>query len=274
MAGELHRPGEEARIEQMQDRVLDAADILVDRQPVVDRRGIHRVLAAGIGEAREIPRGIDEGVEGVGLAPRRLAAGRAVHVLPGRMAVKRIARLVEGDVVGQQHRQVGGRHNAAAVAMDDRNRAAPVALAADQPVAQAEDRGRFAIALRLQPLADLALGILDGEAVEETGIVDRAVAGIGDVGDGEGLGIGLRRQHHRRHRQPVFAGEVEIALVMGGTAEDRAGAVFHQHEIGDVDRQGLARQEGMQGGDGGAIAALLLRPRSPLPRCRRRGIRR
>jgi hypothetical protein len=31
MAGGLHRAGEEAAVEQMQDRVLDAADILVDR---------------------------------------------------------------------------------------------------------------------------------------------------------------------------------------------------------------------------------------------------
>ena len=41
MAGRLHGAGEEARIEQVQDRVLDAADILVDRQPAVlavDRR--------------------------------------------------------------------------------------------------------------------------------------------------------------------------------------------------------------------------------------------
>ena len=37
VAGRLHRAGEEARVEQVQDRVLDAADILVDRQPVVDR---------------------------------------------------------------------------------------------------------------------------------------------------------------------------------------------------------------------------------------------
>ena len=35
MAGLLHRAGEEARIEQMQDRMLDAADILIDRQPIV-----------------------------------------------------------------------------------------------------------------------------------------------------------------------------------------------------------------------------------------------
>ena len=30
------RAGEEARIEQMQHRMLDAADILIDRQPVID----------------------------------------------------------------------------------------------------------------------------------------------------------------------------------------------------------------------------------------------
>jgi uncharacterized protein YcfJ len=36
VAGRLHGAGEEARIEQVQDRVLDAADILVDRQPVID----------------------------------------------------------------------------------------------------------------------------------------------------------------------------------------------------------------------------------------------
>ena len=38
MAGLLHRAGEEAAIEQMQNRVLDAADILIDRQPGVDHR--------------------------------------------------------------------------------------------------------------------------------------------------------------------------------------------------------------------------------------------
>ena len=36
MAGHLHGAGEEARIEQVQDRVLDAADVLVDRQHAVD----------------------------------------------------------------------------------------------------------------------------------------------------------------------------------------------------------------------------------------------
>ena len=35
----------------------------------------------------------------------------------------------------------------------------------------------------------------------------------------------------------IFPREIEVALVMGGAAEDRAGAVIHQDEIGDVDRQ-------------------------------------
>ncbi len=72
---------------------------------------------------------------------RRAAAARAGDMLPGRMAVERIARLVEGDVIGQQHRQIRLRHRRPAPqvgAMDDRDRAAPVALARDAPVAQAE----------------------------------------------------------------------------------------------------------------------------------------
>ena len=72
MAGGLHRAREEARVEQVQDRVLDAADILVDRQPVVDGLAVgRRGRDPRIGEAREVPGRVDERVHGVGLAPRR-----------------------------------------------------------------------------------------------------------------------------------------------------------------------------------------------------------
>ena len=40
IAALAHGAGEEARIEKMQDRVLDAADILVDRQPMIGHRRI------------------------------------------------------------------------------------------------------------------------------------------------------------------------------------------------------------------------------------------
>src|SRR5262245_45162015 len=90
-------------------------------------------------EPVEVPARIDEGIESVGFAPRGTAAGRTGDVLPGRMAVERIARPVELDVLGQLDRQVllRYRHDAALLAMDRRDRAAPVTLPRHQPVAQA-----------------------------------------------------------------------------------------------------------------------------------------
>ena len=101
MAGDLHGADEEARIEQVQDRVLDAADILVDRQPAAlavdagQRRSA--LLVPRVGEAREIPGRIDERVHRVGVAARlRLPHCGQADMLPARMMVERIARLVEG----------------------------------------------------------------------------------------------------------------------------------------------------------------------------------
>ena len=92
VTGLVHGAGEEARIEEMQDRVLDAADILIDRQPIADGIGVDRLARVRRAEARKIPGRIDEGVHRVGLARGRTAALRAGDVLPGRMAVERIAR--------------------------------------------------------------------------------------------------------------------------------------------------------------------------------------
>ena len=267
VAGHLHGAGEEARIEQVQDRVLDAADVLVDRQQAIDHaaRG-RRVLVPRIGEAREVPRRVDERVHRVGLARRLAAALRAGDVLPGRMMVERVARLVERHVLGQRDRQVlvRHRHHVALRAMDHRDRAAPVALARDAPVAQAEihlalaDR-RVAARLAFQPPRDLFLRLLDRHAVEEARIDHAAVAVIGHVGDDEGLRIDVRRAHHRRVAEPVFVDEVEVALVVRRAAEDRAGAVFHQDEVRDVDRQRPRRIERMDRPDAGVEAELLLR---------------
>jgi hypothetical protein len=66
--------------------------------------------AVGIGEAGEVPAAVDEGVQRVGLALGLAAATGAGGVAPGRVAQQRVARLVEGDVVGQHHRQLVFRH--------------------------------------------------------------------------------------------------------------------------------------------------------------------
>ncbi len=133
-----HHAGPEARIQQMQDGVLDAADVLIDRQPVLRALIDRRVRLVRAGEAQEIPGGIDEGVHGVGLAARALSAARAGAAHEGLALGQRIARAVGHQVLRQPHRQVGvgNRHLAAALAMNQRDRAAPVALARYAPVAQ------------------------------------------------------------------------------------------------------------------------------------------
>ena len=91
--------------------------------------------------------------------------------------------------------------------------------------------------LRFQPLRDLFLGLLNRHAVEEARIDHAAVAVIGDVRDQEGFRVLTFGTDHRRISEAIFIDEIEVALVVCGAAEDRTGAVFHQHEIGDVDRQ-------------------------------------
>src|ERR1700712_87547 len=110
MAGLMHGPSEEAAVEQMQDSVFYAADILVDGQPPVGDRRDRRRARVGLGEAGEIPRRIDEGVHRVRLAPGWLAANRAGDMLPARMVVEGVAGFVERDVVRQLDWQVGGWH--------------------------------------------------------------------------------------------------------------------------------------------------------------------
>ena len=185
--------------------------------------------------------------------------------------VERIAGLVETDILRQHHRQVlvRHRHDVAGRAMDHRDRTTPIALARNAPVAQPEIhlaladwphaclRGRERAHLRFQAPGNLFLGLLDGHAVEEARIDHAAVAVIGGVGDDEGARVLALGTDHRRVAEPVFVDEIEVALVMRGTAEDRAGAVFHQHEIGDVDRQLPVRIERMDRPDAGIEAELL-----------------
>src|SRR3546814_13267706 len=102
----LGRARPEARVEQVQDRVLHPADILADGQPLFDGRLVERPVVGLAGEADEIPRRIDEGVERIGLTQRGRAARRARDMLPRRMAIERVAGDVEADVVGQRRRKL------------------------------------------------------------------------------------------------------------------------------------------------------------------------
>ena len=126
--------------------------------------------------------------------------------------------------------------------MNDRNRTAPVPLARNTPVPQAivhlslRDRPIAARAF-FQAFRDLLLGLVDRHAIEKPRIDHAAVAVICDVGDHKCFRILARRTNHRRVAESIFVDEIEIALVVRRAAENRTGAVIHQNEVGDIDRQ-------------------------------------
>ena len=70
--------GDEARVQQVQDGVLDAADVGVDGRPAC-RPPRDEKASVGVvrrEEAQEVPRAVDEGVHRVGVAQRGLAGLR------------------------------------------------------------------------------------------------------------------------------------------------------------------------------------------------------
>ncbi len=79
---------------------------------------------------------------------------------------------------GQNHRQLLCRdwHCAAAFAMNDGNRRAPVALAGNAPVAQPPRDVRFAEALLFRMSDDRLFRLCGRQAVEWAGSVEHAVA--------------------------------------------------------------------------------------------------
>ncbi len=98
----------EACVEEMEDGVLDAADVLVDRHPVPHEPGVEGAVGRpGVAESEEVPRRVDEGVHRVGLAGGRSPADRAGGVEePLVGGERRLAGRAELDVVGREDRQL------------------------------------------------------------------------------------------------------------------------------------------------------------------------
>ena len=144
-----HDLGPETRVEQMKNRMLDTAYVLVHAataggfglvpHPVVGTGSNHLLAVLRVAIAHEVPGRINERVHGVGLTPGGLAANGADHAgMKAFVLDQRIARAVRHAVLRQDHGQVFFRHRHRAVfsAMDDRDRRAPVALTAHTPVTQ------------------------------------------------------------------------------------------------------------------------------------------
>src|SRR5690606_12992259 len=149
----------------------DAADVLVHAalagrvgraHPVVGALVHHLLRVVGAGVAHEVPARIDEGVHRVGFALGGLAALRAAHAEEVQALLERVAAAIGHHIFGQHHGQVffGHGHRAAAVAVDDGDGRAPVALARNAPVAQAPGGLLLAQALGDEQFGHLVDGVL------------------------------------------------------------------------------------------------------------------
>ena len=122
----------------------------------------------------------------------------------------------------------------------DRDRAAPVALPRQQPVAQAvADRGVPETAL-VEPGDDALFRLGARQAAERTGVDEHLVLGMGrECAAVLGL-VPTGGTHDGPDLDAVPLRKGVVALVVCGHGHDRARPVAHQDVVGDPDRDRLA----------------------------------
>ena len=165
----------------MQDRVFDAADILVYRHPVARSLAIERSpIVVRRGKAQEVPRGVDKGIHRVGFAPGRAAAAGAGYFSELlAFGERRTAFPGKRHVSRKRNRQLILRHRnrPALLAIHNWNRRAPVTLARNPPVAKAIADRLFSPALLFKELRDFLSSfggreIAEGAALHHDPVID------------------------------------------------------------------------------------------------------
>ncbi len=245
-----HMP--EARIEQVQHGVFGAAHVEVHRHPVfflfqvpglllVMRVQVTQIIPAGAGPLRH----------GIGLA-QAAASGFRVFVLQPVFSPGQGRLAVRGGLVvfqfGQQHGQLffGDQAHRAVLVVHQGEWFTPVALSGEEPVAQLVVDAGLAYALAFQPVADFLLALLHGQPVDadfRVGRIEQAAfafpAGFAGQHFGElqagGLAVFLAGAQDAFDRQVEFAGELEVAAVMGRHRHNGAAAVADEHVVGNPD---------------------------------------
>src|ERR1700746_1262610 len=98
------RPHVEARVEEVEDRMFDAADVLIDRHPVIDCLALERDGRARRAEAQEEPGRLEERIQSISLAAGGPTTMRAIDMFPGRVMIERISRDREADILWKRNR--------------------------------------------------------------------------------------------------------------------------------------------------------------------------
>src|SRR5947208_6219328 len=120
--------------------------------------------------------------------------------------------------------------------VDDRKWRAPVALTADQPVAQAIRDHELANALFLQVPDDFVNSLVSRRTIEWARIDHDAQVLFGLCPCIGIAGLLIHRANDLAYRYAELARKLEVALVMSWDTHDGPGAVAHQHIVGNPDR--------------------------------------
>ena len=238
-----HDLSPETRVQEMQDRVFDATDVLIDRQPVARALIDHRLIIASGRVAQEIPRRVDEGVHRVRFAARGFATARAIDLIERRRLGKRITAAIGHQIFRQHHRQVRIRHRhfTAVFAMDERDRTSPVTLTRNTPIAQAELNALAAETFGLECCRDRRIGSREVEPGELTGIHGDTRLAVTLLPRRERLLVrAIGRTNHGHDVDVVLERKREIAFIVRRHTHNRAFAITHQHIVGDPHRDKLA----------------------------------
>ncbi len=220
---------DKARIKKVQNRVFNAADILVNGEPLVDSflvKGLCVVLGGQV--AQEIPRAVNKGVHCVGFALCVLAALWALCVHESCARQKRgLAAAFKFNVSWQKHRKLFVRHghHAAVRAIDNRNRSAPVTLARDEPVAKLEVDRCLSDFFFFHPCGDFPFSVFVLKPVKFAGVNKCAGLGIGFFENR--VRVHVRALDYIDEFKAVFSREYKVARVVGRNGHYRAGAIFH-----------------------------------------------
>src|SRR5690606_3588705 len=114
----------------------------------------------------------------------------------------------------------------ALLAVEHRDRRAPVALARDAPVLQAVLDRALTDATAAGHLGQLRASLVGRQAVVLAGIDQHTIRLRRCGQDIGGCGVAVLRTDDDRDGQTVLPRELEVALVVTGNAHDRAGAVL------------------------------------------------
>ena len=216
----------------MQHRVLDTADIVINRQPVIGTL-IQHPLCVRRAITGVVPTGLNKGIKSIGFPFCVPPAFRTGSFTPVGICLDRRLNPHESHIFGQHHGQVfiRHRHRAAVGTVNHRYRAAPVALARDPPVTKTVIHLALTDTLRFDMLGN---SLKSGVKIQSAEIarIDRDGVFFGRPGCfGDINGFTVRRCHHLNDRQCITAGESMVTFIMRWHSHDRTSAIPHQHKI-------------------------------------------